>query len=137
MSHHEPNSSRPRVLIVDDEPNIVISIEFLMRQAGYDVQVAHSGEDAMALISENPPDLVILDIMLPGIDGFEVCQWIREHQEWDDVKIVMLTAKGRDVEISKGFALGANAYITKPFSTRHLVEEVQRVLRERRNVKES
>ncbi|GAP62864.1 hypothetical protein ARMA_1287 [Ardenticatena maritima] len=137
MSHHETNSSRPRVLIVDDEPNIVISIEFLMRQAGYDVQVAHSGEDAMALISTNPPDLVILDIMLPGIDGFEVCQWIREHQEWDDVKIVMLTAKGRDVEISKGFALGANAYITKPFSTRHLVEEVQRVLRERRNVKES
>ncbi len=118
----------PRVLIVDDEPNIVISIEFLMRQAGYEVVVAHTGEEAMALIEAQPPDIVILDIMLPGIDGFEVCQWIRDHPEWDDVKIMMLTAKGRDIEISKGFALGANAYITKPFSTRHFVEEVKRLL---------
>nr|WP_290665344.1 response regulator [Ardenticatena sp.] len=134
MPHHD--ATRPRVLIVDDEPNIVISIEFLMRQAGYDVQIAHNGEEAMALISANPPDVVILDIMLPGIDGFEVCQWIREHKEWDDVKIVMLTAKGRDMEISKGFALGADAYITKPFSTRHLVKEVQRVLHERHNMQD-
>jgi len=116
------------VLIVDDEPNIIISIEFLLRQAGYTTQVAHSGEDALRILQQEPPDLVVLDIMLPGMDGFEVCQWIREHSEWNHVKIMMLTAKGRDAEISKGFALGADAYITKPFSTRHFVEEVHRLL---------
>ncbi len=120
----------PRVLIVDDEPNIVISIDFLLRQAGYETRVAHSGEDALRLFQEEPPDLVVLDIMLPGMDGFDVCQWIREHPEWDDVKIMMLTAKGRDVEVSKGFALGADAYITKPFSTRHFIDEVRRLLGE-------
>ncbi len=133
MPPHDPlpSSQPPRVLIVDDEPNIVISIEFLMRQAGYAVQVAHTGEEAIAMIQAQLPDVVILDIMLPGMDGFEVCQWIREHPDWRDVKIVMLTAKGRDVEIAKGLALGANAYITKPFSTRHFVQEVQRLVAER------
>ena len=130
MPHPELLSGkRPvRVLIVDDEPNIVISIEFLLRQAGYEVLVAHDGETAIALMEDAPPDLVILDIMLPGMDGFEVCRWIREHEAWKDVKIIMLTAKGRDSEISKGFALGANAYITKPFSTRHFMDEVRRLL---------
>ncbi|RME56139.1 MAG: response regulator [Caldilineae bacterium] len=120
----------PKVLIVDDEPNIVISLEFLMRQAGYQVEVARNGEEAVERILQDTPDVVLLDVMLPGMDGFEVCQWIREHPEWNYVKIIMLTAKGRDVEIAKGFALGADAYITKPFSTRHLVQEVQRVLNE-------
>lgn len=124
-----PDTVRPKqVLIVDDEPNIVISLEFLMQQAGYDVHVARTGEEAIEMISRLEPDLILLDIMLPGIDGFEICQWVREHPEWDRIKIIMLTAKGRDVDIAKGFALGANAYITKPFSTRDLMAEVRRVL---------
>ena len=130
MSQPESTSSagKGRILIVDDEPNIVISIDFLLRQAGYETQVAHSGEDALRIFQQDPPDLVVLDIMLPGMDGFEVCEWIREHPQWDQVRILLLTAKGRDVEISKGFALGADAYITKPFSTRHFVDEVRRLL---------
>ena len=130
MPHPESSQRPPRILIVDDEPNIVISIDFLMRQAGYKVSAVHSGEDAMEAIAQETPDLVVLDIMLPGVDGFEVCQWIREHSEWDHVKILMLTAKGRDVEIAKGFSLGADAYITKPFSTLHFVDEVKRLLAE-------
>ncbi|MDQ7028616.1 MAG: response regulator [Ardenticatenia bacterium] len=123
------NRTRPRrVLIVDDEPNIVISLEFLMQQAGYDVHVARTGEEAVELIQRLEPDLVLLDIMLPGIDGFEICRWVRENPAWDKVKIIMLTAKGRDVDIAKGFALGADAYITKPFSTKDLMAEVERVL---------
>ncbi len=123
------NRTRPkRVLIVDDEPNIVISLEFLMQQAGYDVHVAHTGEEAVELIRHLEPDLVLLDIMLPGIDGFEICRWVRENPAWDHMKIIMLTAKGRDVDIAKGFALGADAYITKPFSTKDLMEEVRKAL---------
>ncbi len=129
-NHASDGSRPPKVLIVDDEPNIVISLEFLMRQAGYRVAVARTGEEAMEQMLQDPPQVVLLDVMLPGMDGFQVCQWIREHPEWDGVKIIMLTAKGRDVEIAKGFALGADAYITKPFSTRHLVQEVRRVLDE-------
>ncbi len=128
MPNRDHPLPRPRVLIVDDEPNIVISIDFLMRQAGYQVQVAHTGEEALTLIQQAPPDVIILDIMLPGMDGFEVCRWVREHPEWDDVKIVMLTAKGRDAEKAKGMALGADAYITKPFSTKHLVDVVKNLM---------
>ncbi len=123
------NNKQPKqVLIVDDEPNIVISLEFLMQQAGYEVHVARTGEEAIEMISRLEPDLILLDIMLPGIDGFEICQWVRENPEWDRIKIIMLTAKGRDVDVAKGFALGANAYITKPFSTKDLMAEVRRVL---------
>ena len=127
MSQQQDNNSQPkRVLIVDDEPNVVVSLEFLMQEAGYAVDVATTGEDAIEMIPEVDPDLILLDIMLPGISGFEICRWVRESSEWDGVKIVMLTAKGRDV--AKGFALGADAYITKPFSTRDLMAEVQDVL---------
>ncbi|MBP7960407.1 MAG: response regulator [Caldilineaceae bacterium] len=117
-----------KVLIVDDEPNIVISLEFLMNQAGYVVEIARNGEDALDLIASFLPDLVLLDVMLPRVDGFDVCQRVRENAEWDAIKIVMLTAKGREVEVAKGLALGANAYITKPFSTKELLAEVKRLL---------
>lgn len=117
-----------KVLIVDDEPNIVISLEFLMSQAGYDVQVARNGEEALERIADFAPDLVLLDVMLPRVDGFDVCQRVRENAEWDAIQIVMLTAKGREVEVAKGLALGANAYITKPFSTKDLLAEVKRLL---------
>ena len=117
-----------RVLIVDDEPNIVISLEFLMEQAGYTVGIARTGDEALVQIAEFAPDLVLLDVMLPGINGFEICQRVRQTSAWAHVKIVMLTAKGRQVEVTKGMALGANAYITKPFSTKELIIEVQRQL---------
>jgi DNA-binding response OmpR family regulator len=119
---------RHKILIVDDEPNIVISLEFLMQQAGFELAIARDGEQALAQMAAFEPDLVLLDAMLPLRDGFEVCQKIRENSRWNRVKIVMLSAKGRDAEISKGLALGADAYITKPFSTRELIALVQRLL---------
>lgn len=112
------------VLIADDEPNIVISLEFLLEQAGYQVLVAHDGQEALEAIERQPPDLVLLDVMLPRLSGFDVCQKIRENPDWQHMRIVMLTAKGREVEISKGLALGANAYITKPFSTQELLAQI-------------
>jgi DNA-binding response OmpR family regulator len=116
------------VLLVDDEPNIVLSLEFLMKQAGYDVRVARDGDAALQAITERPPDLILLDVMTPGRDGYEVCQTIRANPAWRDIKIVMLTAKSREVEREKGLALGADDYITKPFSTRELVDRVKRLL---------
>ena len=117
-----------KVLIVDDEPNILISLEFLMQQAGYEVRCVETGDEALAQLDEFRPDLILLDVMLPGMDGFEVCQRVRQTPAWSHIRIVMLTAKGRDVEVAKGLALGANAYITKPFSTRALMDEVQQQL---------
>lgn len=116
------------ILIADDEPNIVISLEFLMKREGFDVVVATDGEAALKAMSDNRPDLVLLDIMLPKKDGFEVCQKIRANPDWQSVKIVMLTAKGRDTEMAKGLALGADVYMTKPFSTKDLVLQVKQLL---------
>jgi DNA-binding response OmpR family regulator len=117
-----------RVLVVDDEPNIVMSLEFLMRRAGFEVAVARDGREALAALEGAPPDLLLLDVMMPEFDGYEVCERIRARPEWGGTKIVMLTARGREVERERGLALGADAYVTKPFSTRDLVEQVKRML---------
>lgn len=119
-----------KVLVVDDEPNIVLSLEFLMQQAGFEVTTALDGESALVLVTENPPDLVLLDISLPGISGFEVLEQLRSQAAFKRLPIVMLTAHGREVEREKGLALGADDYITKPFSTRELVEKVKALLNE-------
>jgi len=116
------------VLIVEDEPNIVLSLEFLVKQAGYDVRVAHDGEAALRAVAESSPALVLLDIMIPKRNGYDVCQSIRANPAWKDIRILMLTAKGRDVEREKGMALGADDYITKPFSTRELADKVKQHL---------
>lgn len=116
------------VLVVDDEPNIVLSLEFLMKKAGYTVRVARTGEEAMQAIEATPPDLVLLDVMIPGRNGFDVCQSIRADPALETVKIVMLTAKGREIEREKGMALGADDYITKPFSTRDVVDRIRSLL---------
>jgi DNA-binding response OmpR family regulator len=116
-----------KVLIVDDEPNIVLSLEFLMKQQGYETRVARDGDEALAEVERFRPDLVLLDVMLPRRDGFEVCQRLRADG-WSDLKILILTAKGRDVEIEKGLALGADGYVTKPFSTAELVARVANML---------
>jgi DNA-binding response OmpR family regulator len=116
------------ILIVDDEPDVVVPIQFLMEQQGYRVMAAERGEDALDLIYHYKPDLVILDIMLPGIDGYEVCEIIRLDLNYRDVKIMFLTAKGREVDIAKGLTLGADAYLTKPFSNDELVAKVKELL---------
>jgi len=118
------------ILIVDDEPSIVIPLQFLMAQQGYGVMVAENGEDALDIILKHRPDLVLLDIMLPGIDGYEVCEIVRLNPECRHTKIIFLTAKGREVEIAKGLALGADAYITKPFSNADIVAKVKELLLE-------
>jgi DNA-binding response OmpR family regulator len=117
-----------RILIADDEANIVLSLEFLMRHAGYEVKSAADGETALREIETFKPDLILLDVMLPLRDGFEVCQRVRDNPALAGVKIVMLTAKGREVEVAKGLALGADLYITKPFATRELLASVERLL---------
>jgi DNA-binding response OmpR family regulator len=117
-----------KILIVDDEPNIVMPLEFLMRKQGHDVRVAGDGEQALEAVAAFLPDLVLLDVMLPRRSGYQVCQTMRERPEWQHIKVVMLTAKGREVEAAKGRAVGADAYVTKPFSTHELVEQVERLL---------
>lgn len=117
-----------RILIADDEPNIVISVEFLLKREGYLVSVAHDGEEALAKLRSERPDLVVLDVMMPKKTGFEVCQELRADASLKDVRVLMLTAKGRDTEVAKGLALGADAYMTKPFSTAELVARVKSML---------
>lgn len=124
----EDSMAAKKILIADDEPNIVISLEFLMKREGYEVTVAADGEAALRQIAASPPDLVLLDIMMPRKSGFEVCQEIRARPEWRSVRIIMLTAKGRETEMTKGLALGADAYMTKPFSTKELVARVRDML---------
>jgi DNA-binding response OmpR family regulator len=119
-----------RVLIADDEPNIVMSLEFLMQQSGYEVRVARNGEEALAAVAEFSPDLVLLDVMMPRRNGYEILQAIRSDPARRTMKVVLLTAKGRDVDMEKGLGLGADAYVTKPFATRDLVARVRSLLGE-------
>jgi DNA-binding response OmpR family regulator len=116
------------ILIVDDEPNIVLSLQFLMKQKGYEVRVARNGNEALAALRDKLPDLILLDVMMPKPDGYEVCQKIRATPEWKNIPVIMLTAKGREVEKEKGLAMGADYYVTKPFATQELVAKVQAVL---------
>ena len=117
-----------KILIADDEPNIVTALEFLLQRNGYEVYIARNGEGALKLVEEHKPDLVLLDVMMPLKSGYEVCQLMRERADWSHIKIIMLTAKGRDVEMSKGLSLGADLYITKPFSTQELVAKINGLL---------
>ena len=117
-----------KILIADDEQNIVISLEFLMKREGFEVLVANDGEEAIRRIRADQPDLVLLDVMMPKKSGFEVCQEVKSDPALGAVRILMLTAKGREMEITKGLAMGADAYMTKPFSTRELVTKVKSLL---------
>lgn len=116
------------VLVVDDEPNISLSLQFLMTQAGYEVRVAADGEAALREVENNPPDLILLDVNMPKRNGFEVCETIRANPSWAGICILMLTAKGRDIEREQGLALGADDYVTKPFSTQEIVAKVKELL---------
>ncbi len=116
------------VLIADDEPNILISLEFLMKREGYRVLLAHDGQEACDLIMTERPDLLLLDVMMPKKTGFDVCHEVRAHADFKDTPILLLTAKGRDTDVAKGLAVGANAYMIKPFSTKELVQKVREML---------
>ena len=118
------------VIIADDDPNIVRSLEFLMKRAGYDVRVARDGEAVLEAIQQRPPDVLLLDLMMPKRNGYEVCDTIRANPAYAGVHVLMLTAKGQEIERVKGLALGADDYITKPFSTREVVERVRQVMAE-------
>ncbi len=120
--------ARGSVLVVDDEPNIALSLEYLMKGQGFDVRVARDGEAALEALREATPHVVLLDVMMPKRDGYDVCQTVRATPEWRDVRIIMLTAKGRAIEQEKGLALGADDYITKPFSTQEVIERVRQYM---------
>ena len=116
-----------KVLIVDDEPNIVTALEFLFRRSGYDVRLATNGAEALEMVDAFRPDVVLLDVMMPVKSGYEVCQAMRERPELAGIRIVMLSAKGSEAEVSKGLSLGADLYVTKPFSTQELVATIDRL----------
>jgi two-component system, OmpR family, alkaline phosphatase synthesis response regulator PhoP len=117
-----------QVLIADDEPHIAAALEYLLQRSGYDVSIARDGDEALKLIELNRPDLVLLDVMMPVRSGYEVCQAMRAREDWRHIKIVVLTAKGREADASKGLALGADLYITKPFSNRDLIAKINALL---------
>lgn len=121
-------SASPSVLIVEDEESILLSLEFLLRNAGCAVDSARNGEAALAALCGTPPALVLLDVMLPGIDGYELCRRIRNDPRLQQTRVILLTARGRDADLQKGIDAGADAYLTKPFSTRELVAQVQALL---------
>jgi DNA-binding response OmpR family regulator len=117
-----------KVLIADDEPNILISLEFLMKREGWEVSVARDGNEALEAIRAQRPDLVLLDVMMPGRSGFEVCQALRADESLAHTRVLMLTAKGRETDVAQGLGVGADAYMTKPFSTKELAAKVRELL---------
>jgi len=117
-----------KVLIVDDELNIVAALEFLLQKSGYEVMAAQNGDEALKRVERFAPDLVLLDVMMPRISGYEVCRRMRERADWKHIKIIMLSAKGREAEVSKGVSLGADLYVTKPFSNNELVGKIGELL---------
>ena len=120
-----------RILIADDEPNILISLEYLMKRAGYEVSLARDGEEALAAIAQQRPALVLLDLMMPKMSGLEVCQALRANDALKGTLVLMLTAKGRETDVAKGLGSGADAYMTKPFSTQELLRKVHAMLEAR------
>ncbi len=117
-----------KVLIVDDEPNIVMSLEFLLRKNQFDVFIARNGNEALELLEHEVPDLILLDIMMPDVDGYEICRQIKLKPVLNNTKVVFLSAKSKTTDIEKGYELGADLYITKPFSTRNLIKSINQLL---------
>ena len=117
-----------KILIVDDEPNIVMSLEFLLKREGFTTETAGDGDVALEKVRSFAPDLMLLDVMMPKKSGFEVCEILRADSAIRQPRIIMVTAKGRDTEQAKGLALGADAYVLKPFSTKDLVAKIREFL---------
>ena len=125
FAHRSMRMPSKTILIVDDELSILVPLQFLMEKEGYVAKLAQSGKEAIEKITTIRPDLILLDIMLPDLDGYEIYQMIRERAEWASIRIIFLTAKNRDADMAKGLAMGADAYITKPFSNTQLVEKIR------------
>lgn len=117
-----------KVLIVDDEPGILMSLDFLMKKNGFEVFIARNGAEAIEIVTEVKPEIVILDVMMPEVDGYEVCEKIKANEATAHAKVIFLSAKGKETDIQKGLSLGAEMYMTKPFSTRVLLENVKQML---------
>lgn len=113
-----------KILIADDEPNILLSLEFLMKKQGYHVLIARDGAEAFDLIRQETPDVLLLDIMMPHMNGYELCSFVKKTAGFEHIKVVFLSAKGKETEIQKGYEAGADLYLVKPFSTRDLVAKV-------------
>ncbi len=117
-----------KILVVDDDPYILMSLEFLMKKNGFDVMVARNGTEALELAGKQVPDIVLLDIMMPDVDGYAICKHIKSSKKLKEAKVVFMSAKSREADIKKGYELGASLYITKPFSTRQLLKQVQELI---------
>lgn len=122
-----------KILIVDDEPNIVLALEFLMRKNGFEVYIARNGKEAIEGIENIVPDLIVLDIMMPDVDGYEVCTFVKNDSSYNDCKVVFLSAKSKKEDIEKGYELGADLYLTKPFSTKNLLKHINELLETKKN----
>lgn len=120
--------SAAKILIVDDDPNILLSLDYLMRKHGFQVFVARNGQEALDLIHSELPQLVLLDIMMPDVDGYAICQEIKSTPKYAEIKVVFLSAKSKESDIQKGLDLGAEAYFTKPFSSKQLLSKVLAIL---------
>ena len=117
-----------RILVADDEPNIVAALDFVLRRAGYEVDIARNGEEVLQRIAESPPDLVLLDVMMPLLSGYDVCDRLRARPEWRAVKVIMLSARGREAEARRGLEAGADLYVVKPFSNQELLQKIDALL---------
>jgi len=117
-----------KILVVDDDPYILLSLEFLMKKNGFDVMVARNGHEALELVEKQVPDIVLLDIMMPDVDGYAICKHIKSSKKLKDAKVVFMSAKSKESDIQKGYDLGASLYVTKPFSTRQLLKQVQELI---------
>lgn len=126
-----PTKPKAKVLVVDDEPNILMSLEFLMRKSGYEVFIARNGAEALQLVHEQRPQVLVLDIMMPEVDGYEVCQAIKTNPALQQIRVIFLSAKSKESDIEKGYAAGADLYLTKPFSTKELVQHIQELIPEK------
>lgn len=117
-----------KILVVDDDPYILMSLEFLMKKNGFDVMVARNGTEALEIVDKQVPDIVLLDIMMPDVDGYAICKHIKSSKKLKEAKVVFMSAKSKETDIQKGYDLGASLYVTKPFSTRQLLKQVQELI---------
>ncbi len=121
-------STTKKILVVDDDPYILMSLEFLMKKNGFEVMVARNGTEALDIVEKQVPDIVLLDIMMPDVDGYAICKHIKSSKKLKEAKVVFMSAKSKETDIRKGYDLGASLYVTKPFSTRQLLKQVQELI---------
>ncbi len=117
-----------KILLVDDEPNIIMSLEYTFKKQNFEVFIARDGEEALDILKSEQPDLIILDIMMPNVDGYATIESVKKNESLADCKVIFLSAKNKESDIEKGMQLGANAYMTKPFSIKKLVELVNELV---------